>query len=168
MNSKQYPEPVLRTLATAASKGLPCAVIEHDQSGSSSEAAAKALGVDLAAVIKTLVLDTDQGFAVAIIAGDERLDFKAVAKRLACRKVRLASPDQVKEFSGYEVGGVPPIVFGGKCQVLVSGRVLSQEIIIGAAGDEFHGLMLVSSDLKRIGSSGSGLRSREFQLIDSW
>lgn len=142
MNSKQYPEPVQRTLATAAAKGIPCEVIEHEQSGSSSETAAKALGVDVAAVIKTLVLKTDQGFAVAIIAGDERLDFKAVAERLGCRKVRLASSDQVKEFSGYEVGGVPPIVFDGKGHVLVSRRVLSQEVVIGAAGDAFHGLKL--------------------------
>lgn len=142
MNSKQYPEPVLRTLAIAAAKGFSCEVIEHEMSGSSSQAAAKALGVDVAAVIKTLVLETDQGFAVAIIAGDERRDFKAVAKRLGCRKVRLASPDQVKEFSGYEVGGVPPIVFDGKCQILVSRRVLSREVVIGAAGYTFHGLKL--------------------------
>ena len=142
MNSKQYPEPVLRTLAIAETKGIPCEVIEHEMSGSSSQAAAKALGVDVGAVIKTLVLETDQGFAVAIIAGDERLDFKAVARRLGRWKVRLASPDQVKELSGYEVGGVPPIVFDGKCQILVSGRVLSREVVIGAAGDAFHGLKL--------------------------
>jgi len=142
VNSKPYPEAVRRTLAIAAAKGIPCEVIEHEQSGCTSEAAAKALGVDVAAVIKTLVLETDHGFAVAIIAGNERLDFKAVAKQLGCRNVRLASPAQVREFSGYDVGGVPPIVFEGKCAVLISRRALTEKVVIGAAGDEFHGLKL--------------------------
>ena len=93
MKRRPYPEPVQRTLAIAAAKGIPCEVVPHEQSGKTTEEAARALGVDVAAIIKTLVLDTDQGFAVAIIAGNEHLDFKVVARHLRCRKVRLAKPE---------------------------------------------------------------------------
>lgn len=151
MNSRPYPEPVQRTLAIAAAKGIPCEVIEHEQSGCTSEAAAKALGVDVAAVIKTLVLETDQGFAVAIIAGNKRLDFKAVAKQLGCRNVRLASPARVRELSGYDVGGVPAIVFEDRCPLLLSNTLFPDACCIGSAGDAFHGLALSVRNLVHLG-----------------
>ncbi len=142
MNFKPYPEPVQRTLTIAAALGISCEVIVHKQSGKTSEDAAKALDVDVAAVIKTLVLETDQGFAVAIITGDERLDLKAFSRRFRFCKVRLASPESVRQLTGYEIGGVPPIVFKQVCPVFVSKKLLANNFIIGSAGDRFHGLKI--------------------------
>lgn len=147
MNSQQYPEPVMRTLAVASALGIACEVVEHEQDGRTSAEAAAALGVDASAVIKTLVLETDRGWAVAILAGDERLDFRATATQLGCRRVKLASPQRVRELTGYDVGGVPPIGFPDSCPVVLSERVRHAGVVIGSAGSPHHGLRLAAVQL---------------------
>lgn len=100
---------------------------------------------------KTLVLVTGKGFAAAVIAGDERLDFKAVARQLGCKKIRMASPSEVKSLTGHEVGGVPTTIFGERCPVLVSDSPLSRDVCIGSAGDDRHGLKLNPKELLGLG-----------------
>jgi Cys-tRNA(Pro)/Cys-tRNA(Cys) deacylase len=151
MNSNPYPDLVQRTVATAVARGIACEVIPHAESGKTTDEAAAALGVKASAVIKTLVLVTGKGFAVAVIAGNERLDFKAVARQLGCKKIRMAGPSEVKSFTGHDVGGVPPIIFAERCPVLVSESLLARNVCVGSAGDDRHGLKLNPRELLGLG-----------------
>jgi Cys-tRNA(Pro)/Cys-tRNA(Cys) deacylase len=151
MSSKLYPELVQRTIATTAARGIACEVIPHTESGKTTGEAAAALGVRASEVIKTLLLVTGKRFAVAVIAGNERLDFKAVARQLGCKKIRMASPSEVKDFTGHDIGGVPPTIFAERCPVLVSESLLAQAECIGSAGDDRHGLKLNPKELLGLG-----------------
>jgi prolyl-tRNA editing enzyme YbaK/EbsC (Cys-tRNA(Pro) deacylase) len=151
MNSKPYPDLVQRTVATAAARGIACEVIPHTDYGKTTAEAVVALGVGASALIKTLVLMTREGFAVAVIAGNERLDFKAVAWHLGSKKVRMASPREVKDCTGHDIGGVPPIIFAKRCPVLVSVSLLARAGCIGSAGDDRHGLKLNPKELLSLG-----------------
>jgi len=46
--------------------------------------------------------------------------------------VRLAKPKEVKEITGYDVGGVPPI--GVKVRTIVDSKVLENDFIVGGGG----------------------------------
>jgi len=89
----------------------------HDSSAASfGLEAAEKLGVTVAQVFKTLVVETDAGtLAVAILPVDNTLNFKKMAKALSfnkvlpCKKVQMADPKKVARSTGYVLGGVSPL-----------------------------------------------------------
>ena len=82
---------------------------EHDAAATSyGEAAAHALGVDPARVLKTLVVDTGDGLAVAVLAVTATLDLKRVARALGVKRVVMADPERAERATGYVVGGISP------------------------------------------------------------
>ncbi len=112
-------------------------------------------------MINILILETDKGFAIAIIAVDKRLDFKAVARHFSCKKVRLASAERVKEFSDYEAGNIPTIIFEGKCLILVSRFLEDKSTLVGSADDQFYGLLLQAQVFRLLGYCLMTLASRQ-------
>lgn len=77
----------------------------------SSQDAAKVRGTRLEEAAKALVLkDRKSGeLSMFIVAGDRKLDLKAVKKHvLGVKNVSLAPPDEVLEATGCAVGSVPP------------------------------------------------------------
>jgi len=47
-------------------------------------------------------------------------------------KVRLATPEEVRQITGFEVGAVPPV--GIKVKTIVDPKVLENEFVIGGGG----------------------------------
>ncbi|MEZ4606928.1 MAG: YbaK/EbsC family protein [Deinococcales bacterium] len=76
--------------------------------------AAKALGVELQLIIKTLIFMADDKPIAAIAAGEHRISQKRLRDILGVsrRKLRMASPEEALSFSGFPVGAMPP--FGHK------------------------------------------------------
>jgi prolyl-tRNA editing enzyme YbaK/EbsC (Cys-tRNA(Pro) deacylase) len=76
--------------------------------------AANALGVKPAQIIKSLVFLCDGVPHLIVAAGEARISYKKVADQLGLsrRKVKMASPEQALDISGFPVGAMPP--FGHK------------------------------------------------------
>ena len=76
--------------------------------------AAKALGIDSAQIIKSLVFLFDEAPHLIIAAGETRIDYKKLAEvaGLSRRKIKMPSPEEALDISGFEVGAMPP--FGHK------------------------------------------------------
>jgi Cys-tRNA(Pro)/Cys-tRNA(Cys) deacylase len=75
--------------------------------------AADALGVDIALVHKTLLVQFDRNgradFAVGVVPVDGQLDVKAMATALGVKKVEMAKPTDAERITGYVVGGISPL-----------------------------------------------------------
>ena len=72
--------------------------------------AAEKLGVDPAAVFKTLVIELDGGEpAVAVVPVLRNLDLKAAAAALGAKKARMGDPARIQRITGYVLGGVSPL-----------------------------------------------------------
>lgn len=89
--------------------------------------AAKELGVDERQIIKTLVVITPQGPALAILDGRSRLDLAKLGEGS-----RLASPREVRRYTGYGVGEVPPV--GIPIRTYMDERVLEWDKVYGGGG----------------------------------
>ncbi len=81
-------------------------VKEFGESTKNSALAAQALGCTVAEIAKSVVFVGDRT-SVVIISGDKRVD-EARLEKMVGGPVKRASPDEVRERTGYPIGGVPP------------------------------------------------------------
>ena len=89
-------------------RGVPHEVISHEQAYTSTDEAL-ALGISADELVKTIVLDTGSGHALAVIPGSRRLDIRAAERAVGDKHVRLATEEEIeKDFPGYELGAMPP------------------------------------------------------------
>ncbi len=127
-------------------------IISHEASGRTTAEAAKALRVPPENILKSLLLISKRKeYLAAIITGDKRVDIKKLERITGFKKLRLAKPSEVENLTGFKIGGVPPFAFYGKCRVIVDKEVLERKYVIGACGDEYHGVKLDPEVFKKLG-----------------
>jgi Cys-tRNA(Pro) deacylase len=79
---------------------------------------AEELNVDEHAVIKTLVMETDERKPFIILMhGDREVSTKQLARQLKAKSVQPCKPDAAQKHTGYLVGGTSP--FGTRTQMPV-------------------------------------------------
>ena len=81
--------------------------IEHEPVYT-SEQAAKIRGISLKQGAKSLLLKAKNEFILAVLPGDKRLDSKKLKTLLGVKDLRFASPEEVKEIMGCEIGACYP------------------------------------------------------------
>ncbi|UCF31596.1 MAG: YbaK/EbsC family protein [bacterium] len=123
---------VIRALLAA---GHEPAVSVFDQGTETAEAAARELDVDVSRIIKSMVFTVDGAPVLALLPGDTRADTKAIKKLLKAKKVRLADPDKVLQWTGYPVGAVPPVGHASPLPVLLDLSIAGGGKIYPAAGE---------------------------------
>lgn len=82
-------------------------VFEHDPIVS-VEQANKELGRPPEQGIKAMLLKTDTEFVLCAVKGSNKIDYKKVRMVLGVRKLRFATPEEVKEVMGVDVGACYP------------------------------------------------------------
>ena len=78
----------------------------HELAGSTRTAAeaAAAVGVEVGQIVKSLVFVDPEGPLLCLCAGDRRVDTTKLGA-----DVRQANGDEVRDATGFAIGGVPPI-----------------------------------------------------------
>ena len=67
------------------------------------------LGVEEHAVVKTLVMEDDQGEPLVVLMhGDREISTKQMARELGVKSVAPCTPDTANRHTGYRVGGTSP------------------------------------------------------------
>ena len=94
------------------------------------EQATREAGVARKQVIKSLVIVSESGPLLVIVDGESRVSMSKLEKKFG--KCRFAKRKEVKELTGYEVGGVPPV--GVPLRTIIDPRVLENEYVIGGGG----------------------------------
>lgn len=90
---------------------------EYQDSGG-APLAAKALDVPGHRVVKTLVMQTDEGRPMLVLMhGDREVSTKKLARELGVKRVDPCTGDLARRYTGYEVGGISP--FGTRHQMPV-------------------------------------------------
>ncbi len=104
---------------------------EFDVSTKNSALAAEALGCTIGEIAKSVVF-RGKGAVVVVISGDKRVDSKKLSS-LVGAAVFLATPDEVRDSTGYPIGGVPPFPHTEGVKVLAD-RSLTRFPSVWAAG----------------------------------
>ena len=124
-----------------------CSILRHEKSGASTEDVALLLSEESSNIIKSLLLKAGDEFLATIIGGDKKLNIKKVRKHFCSPKIYFAKAIEVEKFTGFQIGGLPPYAFVGKCKVVIDTRIMEKPYVIGSGGDEFTGIKFNPKDL---------------------
>ena len=96
--------------------------------------AANALECELGAIIKSLVFKAEEEFFVCLVSGDKRCSLNKLKKILNKKDVSMANAIQVKENTGFSIGGVAPTGYLKKLNIIVDISLSRFDYVYGPAG----------------------------------
>ena len=141
-------------------------VIEHEAEGRSEKISA-IRGNRPEQAAKAMVLDVRGGgggrrHVLAILPGNRKLDFNAVATLFEARKCGFASPETAQEITGCAMGAVPPFSLDPALAVVVEEDLLANDTLFFNAGrldrsmelDTKDWLAIVKPRIARIAARG--------------
>jgi Ala-tRNA(Pro) deacylase len=112
-------------------------IIEHEPEGR-SEQISRIRGNHPSQAAKAMVVAVKGGegrkFVLAVLPGDRRVDFGAIARAVGGRKAALAAPEEAKRLTDCEMGAVPPFSFSEALTLVVDPNLLSHDKIAFNAG----------------------------------
>ena len=109
-------------------------VIVLDTAARTAIDAANSLKCEVGAIVKSLLFKANGKFLICLIAGDRRCSLNKLKKILQKKDVSMASAEEVKNNTGFSIGGVAPIAHKYKLDVLVDKSLSRFLHIFAAAG----------------------------------
>ena len=130
-------------------RGVPFEAIPHKRTYTSIDEA-RALGIAADEVVKTVVLDTASGHALAVLPASRRVDIRLVRAATGDAHVRLASEEELRrDFPHLELGAFPPLGSLLKVPTYVDPEVLTHDTVVFAAGSQNESVKVRTEDLFR-------------------
>jgi len=109
--------------------------------------AANGLGIEVGQIASSLIFKLPSGNPLLIItSGRHRVDTDLVAKNLGIAELGRADANYVKEVSGYSVGGVSPLGWISKPEVILIDEALNDYDIVWAAAGHPHAVYPTTYD----------------------
>ena len=96
--------------------------------------AATSLGCEVGAIVKSLLFRTESNFTLCLVAGDKKASLNKIKKILNIKDASMASADEVKNVTGYTIGGVSPIGHLNKIYILIDKSLNRFNSLFAAAG----------------------------------
>lgn len=101
--------------------------------------AANGLGIEVGQIASSLIFKLPSGNPLLIItSGRHRVDTELVAKNLNIPELGRADANYVKEVSGYSVGGVSPLGWISKPEIILIDEALNDYDVVWAAAGHPH------------------------------
>ena len=127
-------EPVKRARKALEEFDQSILVIILENTARTANDAANSLDCEVGAIIKSLLFRTEDSFILCLIAGDKRCSLNKLKKITNKKDVSMASPKEVKDQTGYTIGGVSPIGHIKKIQILIDKSLERFKNLYAAAG----------------------------------
>ena len=131
-------------------EGAEARLEEFDAGTPTARDAARAVGCELAQIVKSLVLACDGRFIVALVPGDRRADTRKLAAALGCQRVTVADADAVRAATGFDPGAVAPFPLPRVDRVVIERTLLSRDVVWIGAGSPRHMAGLAPVELVRL------------------
>ena len=112
--------------------------------------AAKSLNTEVGSIVKSLFLRTKKSFLLCLIAGDKRCSLNKVKKILNEKDVSMSSADQVKEVTGFTIGGVSPVGHLNDLNIYIDNSLQRFKDVFAAAGHPNTIFKIGFTDLQKI------------------
>jgi Uncharacterized conserved protein len=109
-------------------------VIALDKTARTAKDAASTLKCELGAIVKSLVFKVNGEFLVCLLSGDKRCSLNKLKKILNKKDVCMANADEVKDNTGFSIGGVAPTGYTKNLNTIIDKSLSRFKYVYGAAG----------------------------------
>tara|TARA_B100000700_G_C14974342_1_gene823053 strand:+ start:450 stop:929 length:480 start_codon:yes stop_codon:yes gene_type:complete len=96
--------------------------------------AANSLNCEVGAIVKSLLLRTDDGYILCLVSGDKRCSLNKIKKLINKKDVSMAKAEEVKNQTGFSIGGVSPVAHLKENKILIDSSLSRYENVYAAAG----------------------------------
>ncbi|MCX6441612.1 MAG: YbaK/EbsC family protein, partial [Actinobacteria bacterium] len=138
---------VKRFIQAASDHGVKGQVTVLAETARTAVDAANGLGIEVGQIASSLIFKLPSGNPLLIItSGRHRVDTELVAKNLGIAELGRADANYVKEVSGYSVGGVSPLGWISKPEVILIDEALNDFDVVWAAAGHPHAVYPTTYD----------------------
>ncbi|MFM8632853.1 MAG: YbaK/EbsC family protein [Candidatus Nanopelagicus sp.] len=147
MNGVLEKSAVKRVIAAIQQFDLPGEIkVLHDSAKSAAEAAA-GLGIEVGQIASSIIFKLpDLSPLLVITSGRHRVDTQLVAAELKVEKLERVDADYVKEVSGFSIGGVSPLGWISKPEIILIDEALNDYDVAWAAAGHPHAVYPTTYD----------------------
>ena len=112
--------------------------------------AAKSLNCEVGAIVKSLLFRAENTFILCLVAGDKKGSLNKIKKVTNIKNVVMASADEVKDITGFTIGGVSPVGHLNKIDIYIDNSLKRFENLYAAAGHPNCVFKINFNDLQKI------------------
>ena len=128
-------------------------VIVLNDTAKTAKDAALALKCELGAIVKSLLLKKGNGFVLCLISGDKKCSLNKMKKITGIKDISMANATEVKNQTGFSIGGVSPIGLKNKLDIMIDNKLNRFVNIFAAAG---HSKTIFKINFKNLVNITSG------------
>jgi len=138
---------VKRVSDALKSKGIPGQIKVLSESARSAAEAAAALGIEVGQIASSIIFKLpNEAPLLVITSGRHRVDTELVAKELSVDNLARVDADYVKELSGFSIGGVSPLGWISKPEIILIDEALNDYDVVWAAAGHPHAVYPTTYD----------------------
>ena len=127
-------EPVKRAEKALKQFNQTLSVTELENTARTAIDAAASLNCEVGAIVKSLLFKNGDSYFLCLVSGDKRCSLNKLKKFFNSKDLSMASPNEVKDQTGYTIGGVSPIGHINSLQILVDSSLNRFKDLYAAAG----------------------------------
>ena len=125
-------------------------LIVLETSAGTAKDAATSLGCNVGAIVKSLIFKSNDKYYLCLISGDKRASASKIKSILNVDELSMASATDVKQVTGFSIGGVSPIGHLNKLNVLIDLSLKRFNQLFAAAGHPYCIFKINYRDLIKI------------------
>jgi len=131
---------VARVLRATRERGLHIELRRFPEGTRTAADAARAVGCDVAQIVKSLVFVAGDQPVLVLVSGADRADPDRLSAILEPTgswphpPIRRATADEAREATGFAIGGIPPLGHVRPLPILIDEGLLQHEVVWAAAG----------------------------------
>jgi Cys-tRNA(Pro) deacylase len=131
--------------------GIPYQLHIHQNQIRSLEQAARERGLEPEQIVRSLVFRCEgDEYIIVLMPGPKKVNWPKLRRHLGISRITTATPEQVLEVTGYELGAVSPFGLPSPIKILADRSILDQTTVSLGAGIRNAGVILKREDLLRV------------------
>ena len=127
-------EPVKRVEKFLRDYDYKLKIMELETSARTAQEASNSLNCNVGAIVKSLLFKCDQKYMLCLVSGDRKASLKKLKQNLNIKDIEMAKAENVKEITGYTIGGVSPVGHLNKVDILIDNNLSRFDDLYAAAG----------------------------------
>lgn len=128
--------------------GVQFEILHHEKQIRTAQEGADYFGIEIGQTAPTLVLKSEKGYFAMIVSGSRgRVNLEDVSRILGCKQLKMATPKEVQQITGYTVGSVS-LVLSLPC--IVDRELFRYPFIYGGTGEPTSTLKVIPNALEKL------------------